>query len=113
MLKHKGVSVEMGGEIYVIPPLALGPLEQLQDRVSKFDGSLSSENIKVVIDAALSALQRNYPDMTREKVADLIDVANMQEVFESIMDISGIKRKQAEAEASAGGKSLAGETSMD
>lgn len=107
MVKVKGIPKNLGGTDFVIPPLALGPLEQLQDRIAAFDGTLNKESIAVVIDAAHAALKRNYPDITREDVAELVDVENMIEVFEAVMDVSGLRRKQIEADAAGESKPVA------
>ncbi len=97
-VRIKGVTVELSGTNYVIPPIALGALEQLQERIGAFDGNVQdTKQISTVIDCAHAALKRNYPDMTREQVADLIDIANMGDVFAAVMDVSGLKRKEQEA----------------
>ena len=107
-VRIKGVTVELNGANYVIPPIALGALEQLQSRISKFDGNVQdAKQIATVIDCAHAALRRNYPEMTREEVADLIDIGNMGEVFAAVMDVSGLKRK--EQEAAQAGEAQAGE----
>lgn len=98
VLKHKGVTLYLGGADYVVPPISLGALEQLQDRIVNFAGDVTDKaQVATVIDAAHAALRRNYPDMTREDVADLVDVSNMAEIFEAVMDVSGLKRKEQEA----------------
>ncbi|ENT1749522.1 hypothetical protein CAA71_002050, partial [Neisseria gonorrhoeae] len=38
-VRIKGVTVELNGADYVIPPIALGALEQLQERIGSFDGN--------------------------------------------------------------------------
>jgi len=91
-VRIKGVTVELNGTNYVIPPIALGALEQLQERIGAY-----TKQISTVIDCAHAAMKRNYPDMTREEVADLIDIGNMNEVFAAVMDVSGLKRKEQEA----------------
>lgn len=97
-VRIKGVTVELNGTNYVIPPIALGALEQLQERIGTFDGNVQdAKQISTVIDCAHAAMRRNYPDMTREEVADLIDIGNMNEVFTAVMDVSGLKRKEQEA----------------
>lgn len=99
-VKIKGVNVELNGEIYVIPPIALGALEQLQERIGAFDGNAhDAKQISTVIDCAHAAMKRNYPDLTRDDVANLIDIANMNDVFTAVMDVSGLKRKEQEAQA--------------
>lgn len=98
IVKVKGIPVELGGEALIVPPLSLGSLEQLQAGIAGFTGDVFDKaQIALVIDAALAALRRNYPEMTRERVAEFIDVANMPEVFEALMDVSGLKRKSMEA----------------
>ncbi|MGS0922131.1 hypothetical protein ACR30T_00235 [Neisseria gonorrhoeae] len=97
-VRIKGVTVELNGADYVIPPIALGALEQLQERIGSFDGNAADAGqISTVIDCAHAALKRNYPDLTREEAADLIDIGNMNEVFAAVMDVSGLKRKEQEA----------------
>jgi len=94
----KGIEVVLGGETFVVPPIALGALEQLQDRIAAFNGDVAdARQIATVIDSAHAALRRNYPAITREEVAELIDVSNMADVFEAVMDVSGLKRKALEA----------------
>lgn len=96
--KIAGVAVMLNGQEYIIPPIALGALEQLQSRIGAFDGNATdAAQVSTVIDCAHAALKRNYPEMTREQVADLIDIGNMMEVFEAVMDVSGLKRKAQEA----------------
>ena len=97
-VRIKGVTVELNGTNYVIPPIALGALEQLQERIVAFNGNIQDiKQISTVIDCAYAAMRRNYPDMTRGEVADLIDISNMNEVFVAMMDVSGLKRKEQEA----------------
>ena len=89
-----------GGRVYVIPPLSLGALELLQDRMAELPSLTSTDPaaIKTIIDATHMALKRNYPELTREEVGELVDVGNTGEVYECLMDVAGIKRKAQEAE---------------
>lgn len=101
VVKVKGLPLELGGTVYVVPPLSLGAFEQLQERLIGFTGDIGDKvQIATVIDALHASLRRNYPDMTREAAAELVDVGNMLEVFEAVMDVSGARRKAAEAAAS-------------
>ncbi len=96
--KVKGIPYDFGGLVLVIPPLSLGAMEQLQERLTGMsDDMFDPGNISTVIDTLHAALGRNYPDMTREEVANLVDLENMQEAMTCAMDISGIKRKALEA----------------
>lgn len=95
-LKYKGVKIDFGGEEYVCPPLSLGSLEVLQDQLEKFTGGADSESVKTVIDATFAAMKRNYPQITREFIAETVDLGNMQDVMLAVMDISGLRRKEQE-----------------
>jgi hypothetical protein len=109
MTKYPGIKLTLGGEDYILPPISLGALEQLKDGIAAFNGDITDgAQVSTVIDAALASLNRNYPDITRAQVADMIDVGNMADVFSAVMDVSGLKRKALEESAS--GEAAAGTT---
>ena len=87
-----------GGHVYTVPPLALGDVELLQDRIAVLADRpmASAESVATVIDAAHRALARNYL-CSREQVGDLVDVGNMPEVLEAVMDVAGVKRRAQQA----------------
>ena len=84
-----------GGRVRLIPPVSLGVLELMQERLAALPTLTATDPaaIRTVIDAAHHALRRNYPEITREEVADLVDVGNMGDVYECLMDVAGVKRK--------------------
>jgi hypothetical protein len=88
-----------GGRVYTLPPLSLGALERLQGKLAGLSSANATdpESIKTVVDAAHAALKRNYPDLTRDDVAELVDIANMHEVISCVMDVAGMRRKAADA----------------
>jgi len=96
--KVKGVQVEFAnGSVLTVPPLNLASVEVLHERLSRFSGGLDKDSIGLVIDATLMALQRNYPDMTRDQVVnELLDLSNMEDVMQAVMDVSGLRRKEQE-----------------
>jgi hypothetical protein len=106
MTKFKGVEVEFSnGEKMIVPPLTLGNLETFQERLMKFKGGIDIDSISLVLDCTTLALQRNYPKITRDKVAsELVDLGNMENVMLAVMDVSGLRRKEQEGlgEAQAG-----------
>ena len=95
----KGVKFEFAnGEELVIPPLSLGALEIVQEDLSAFDGTMNGKSVGVVLLAVHLALQRNYPDMTADRVKnELLDLSNMGDVMQAVMDIGGLLRKAQEA----------------
>jgi hypothetical protein len=93
----KGIPHTLGdGKEYVIAPLTLGALEDLQDAISSVGDNLDQATITTMIDVAHASLSRNYPEMTRDEVRELIDIENMGDVFRSCMDVSGLKRRALE-----------------
>lgn len=100
--KYKGIKITLGDEVLVVPPLNFRSLQELQARLVEFKAGVDPESVNVVVDAAHHALKRNYPDMTRENVIDLLDLENMLQVMEAVMDVSGMKRKEAEAKSAEG-----------
>jgi len=110
MAKIKGIEFDFPDGTLILPPLSLGDLELLQERLATLDLSKPDKtNVGTAIDAAHAALTRNYPEMTRAQVAKLIGLENMIDVLEAVMDVSGLKRKQIEAAKKA--ESAAGSSS--
>lgn len=99
MAKIKGITLELGGVNFVVPPLPLGALELLQERIEVFTGGLDKGSVATVIDCLHASLKRNYPETTREVAAELVDVGNMGDVMQAVMDVSGMNRKKIEAAA--------------
>jgi hypothetical protein len=106
MAKIKGIRLELSGDFYVIPPMPLGALEQMHDRLDAYTGGADKQSVSTVIDCLYAALKRNYPEKTREDVADLVDVGNMQDVMMAVMDVSGMRRKQLEEDEAAAAGNL-------
>lgn len=98
VVKVKGIPLEIGGNLFIVPPLSIGAIEQLREPLSKLTADVTDfSNVSVIVDATHAALKRNYPDITREEIADGIGLENMADVLEAVMDVSGLKRKAKEA----------------
>lgn len=97
LVKYKGISYEFAdGTKLIVPPLSLGDLEVMQERMAKLDGGISPDNINTAVEIICRALRRNYPDITQDKLKnELLDVSNFQEVIQLAMDVGGLKRKEA------------------
>jgi hypothetical protein len=96
--KIKGISIDIGGEQRIVPPLSLHSLEQLLPRLNAFKGDASNvEDISIVVDSTHEALLRNYPEITRDEIARGIGLENFLEIMEAVMDVSGLKRQKLEA----------------
>jgi hypothetical protein len=90
-VKIKGVTIDLSGVEYVVPPLNLASLQNLQDKLSGFTGGADLKSVGIVADCALAALKRNYPEITREELLEVIDLGNMLELMNAIMGVSGLQ----------------------
>ncbi len=107
-----GVSIAMGGQDWLVPPLTLGHLKRLWPKIQALRiGNLGEkvESFDTIVDIATTALQRNYPDMTPGMMEELLDTGNMDAVLVAIMTGSGLKTS---GEALAVGTKADGVTSM-
>lgn len=91
-----GIEISFGEEKRVVPPLNLATLETMQKRLMAYKGGIDPESVSTVIDATTAALKRNYPDTTREWVAEHMDVGNLEEVMAAVMDVAGMRRRKVE-----------------
>ena len=91
--KYNGIPIEIGGVVRIVPPLSLGAMEKLHKELTTMTGDISKiAEITAVIDATFASLKRNYPEITRDEVADGIGLDNMTELLEAVMDVGGVKR---------------------
>jgi len=89
-----GVAVAMGGQDWTVPPLTLGQLRRLMPKVrqlTEIGVSMGEAQIAVLVDIVTAALQRNYPDMTPDKVENLLDLGNASAVLNAVLTGSGLK----------------------
>ncbi|MFY4973775.1 hypothetical protein ACOUH1_11215 [Acinetobacter baumannii] len=83
----RGNPLKINGKIWIFAPLSLGAAEKLMPKLKTFDPS----DFALVADVAHSSLKRNYPEITREYIADeLLDIGHVNAVFETVMGASGL-----------------------
>lgn len=92
-----GISLDLSGETFIVPPLSLGSIEIYEDDLDSIQSFKPKDQRRLIVNVALAALNRNYPDLTREKLVGLLDLDNMNEVLSATMDVAGLKRKEIEA----------------
>ena len=95
-VKVPGTTIELGGERYVLPPMALGVIEQLGDRFAEFADTVdfaSPGRMKMLIDMIHGALLRNYPEMPRDTVSSNVDLASLKPTLEALMNTSGLSKE--------------------
>ncbi len=92
-----GVKIQMGGQDWQVPPLTLGQLRRLQPLIAQLTSGDTLQVMEAVCDLVSAALSRNYPDMTSDKAADLIDLGNRASVIDAVMGSSGLQLGEAAA----------------
>lgn len=83
----RGKEIKIDGRPFVFAPLSLGAIEKLLPALQTFQPS----DVSLVIDVAHKSLKRNYPDITRDDVADLIYMDQLEEVMGAVMSVSGLQ----------------------
>lgn len=88
-MKVPGKEIELGGEKRILAPLNVAAVKQYRAEISKvFVGQLP--DIELVSTLALASLRRNYPDVTAAEVDDWLDYGNMFDVWEALLNLSGL-----------------------
>ena len=88
-----GVTVNLRGTEFVVPPLTFGQLKRLAPQIEALSvggQAATTASIAGAIAIVQSALSSNYPDITVEQVEDLLDTKNMATVIQAIMGNSGL-----------------------
>lgn len=87
---YPGVEFDFGGDVRVIPALSLGDVIRLGPKLSKIQsGELDiAEMAPVVVEIVHAALKRNYPEITTDDVANLVDLRNTKSVINALMAVS-------------------------
>ncbi|MCU4314903.1 hypothetical protein KTH46_07685 [Acinetobacter bereziniae] len=88
----RGTTIQIDGQPFVFAPLSLGAVEKLLPALQGF----KPNDVGTVIDVAHKSLKRNYPDITREDVADMLYMDQLEEVMAAVMSVSGLKNKEAQ-----------------
>lgn len=98
-----GITINMGGQDLIVPPLSLGDARRLWPKISKLQTEAElpePERMEIIAEVVHAALARNYPAMTPETVADeLLDMGNFSAVFAEVMSGSGFKMGEAQRAA--------------
>lgn len=83
----RGTVLAIDGKDWYFAPLSLGALELLLPKLQNFN----EQDLGTVIDVAHKSLKRNYPEITREEVADMIYMDQLQDVMGAVMSVTGLK----------------------
>jgi hypothetical protein len=91
-----GAWVQMGGREYKVAPLNFKALRTLQQNIAVLAEVVpgvmpNSDQMGVLVQLAHAALARNYPKMTEDEVADMLDFGNFSAVLSAVMGSATMK----------------------
>jgi hypothetical protein len=89
----KGEAIDLGGAEYIIPPLSLEKLEELEPQFHAL--AMPSASFRGRVDALmpilLASFQRNYPEITDQQLRQLLDLPSLNRLVEIIMRGNGFR----------------------
>lgn len=94
----RGTVVQVNDQSFIFAPLSLGAIEKLLPALQGFQPS----DVGTVIDVAHKSLKRNYPEITRDDVADMLYIDQLEEIMAAVMSVSGLKGKESQQEGGSG-----------
>lgn len=93
----EGKAINLGGTEYIVPPLNLGQIRRLQkeiESIGKLDAANLDDNaVDTMLKIIHTGLSRNYPEMKKEQLEDLVDLGNLRAVTEAVLGVSGLKKE--------------------
>lgn len=90
-----GIVTNLGGTDYTVPPLNLRLYFQHEKEIEVLSApakSSQADYVRAAIVVLLAVLQRNYPEMTRERLEDALDYPALPQVIAAIFGQSGFTR---------------------
>lgn len=106
--KVDGVVFKFGGQDYIVPALNVKGARKHAEAIIGVGVLKPIDQLSSIVDITLSAIQRNYPDVTQDFMENWLDLRNMREVFDAVVGQSGFKQSgEAQAAPSTGQQSTA------
>lgn len=102
-VKVPGRIIKMNGQDYVVAPLKLRQLMEREGDIDRMNPShpeaftTGGERLTAMARVVAASLSRNYPDMTEDRVMDLLDMGNYNQAFNAALAVSGLEPGEAEA----------------
>lgn len=97
-ISHKGTPINLGGKNWILPPLNATALKIHGDDISKSVENTPAQHLALVSELTFLSLRRNYSEVTRDEVDEMVDMGNFMEVFVAMMKVSGLVYESGEAE---------------
>ena len=84
-----GTIVAMGGQDWTVPAITIAQLRTFLPRIQQLSGldpaQMGTAQLDALMDVVATALQRNYPEVTKAQVEDILDLGNALPVLNAIL----------------------------
>ncbi len=94
-----GEEIEIGGEAFIMPPCNFSGMIKYLALAEKLPTATYLEQMDLLADMILIPLNRNYPDLTKERLKDLLDSNGANRAIGAIVRMSGLKKNPMETES--------------
>lgn len=84
-VKHRGYEAEVGNQMLTFAPFTIGVIENFGKRPDQLDAS-------AFLDLLTLSAQRNHPEVSREFLANNLDLEEAVVIFGEVMKLSGVER---------------------
>ncbi|MEX8520073.1 MAG: hypothetical protein AB3X44_16305 [Leptothrix sp. (in: b-proteobacteria)] len=89
-MKVPGIELDFGGEKRVFAPINAAAFKQYREEIGSVFNGGPIPDLELVAKLALASLQRNYAEITLAQVEEALDFGNLIEVFEAVVNVSGL-----------------------
>jgi hypothetical protein len=97
-----GLPVTLGGQAWVMPSLSAKAARQYWPRITALEKGEEPDPLGLVAALVAACLQRNYPEVAAEQVADWIDMDNFEELSVKVFGKGSFAKWTAAHAAAAG-----------
>ena len=90
-----GIELKVGIRTFVVPPLNFKRVRQLRAKlvdISYVRGVPTDEQMDLIVEVCTSAIERNYPDVKKAELNELLDLGNAAGVLRAIMGVAGLEQ---------------------
>jgi hypothetical protein len=95
--KIPGTELNLGGVIFIAAPFNLDGVQEAMTLLESLkDAKSVQDNLKGTAQVLLISLRRNYPDLTIDELAPLIDLGNWQKALMAVCGASGLEFQSGE-----------------
>jgi hypothetical protein len=106
VIKFEGTEVKLGDKTFVVPALTIGQARRLWPEILEMNDGITAANLpdkqSKWMDIVHAALSRNYPELKREELEELVDLRSIKKLMMIVMGNSEMPLNRGEAAPVAG-----------